>query len=171
MIINILYILLVILIFGLLITFHEFGHFITAKLSGVRVNEFAVGMGPAIFKKKKGETVYALRAIPFGGFCAMEGEDGAIPGSRLFPVQAPVEENFDCGCRLGHEPAGGARGARRSCLRPPRHGMCRRLQRFQKMMQRSPRADLCLGDNDPARQRLPRTHVQRRISRLGTRNP
>lgn len=83
MIINILYILLVILIFGLLITFHEFGHFITAKLSGVRVNEFAVGMGPAIFKKKKGETVYALRAIPFGGFCAMEGEDGESqdPGS------------------------------------------------------------------------------------------
>lgn len=55
---------------------HELGHFITAKLSGVRVNEFAVGMGPAIFKKQMGETLYALRIIPFGGYCAMEGEDG-----------------------------------------------------------------------------------------------
>lgn len=63
--------------------FHELGHFITAKLSGVRVNEFAIGMGPAIFKKQKGETLYALRIIPFGGFCAMEGEDGESddPGS------------------------------------------------------------------------------------------
>lgn len=55
---------------------HELGHFITAKLCGVRVNEFAIGMGPAIFKKQFGETLYALRIIPFGGYCAMEGEDG-----------------------------------------------------------------------------------------------
>ncbi|MEG2857550.1 MAG: site-2 protease family protein, partial [Clostridia bacterium] len=77
------YIILVILIFGLLITLHELGHFITAKLSGVRVNEFAVGMGPAILKKQRGETLYALRLIPFGGYCAMEGEDGSSdsPGS------------------------------------------------------------------------------------------
>lgn len=63
--------------------FHELGHFVTAKLSGVKVNEFAIGMGPAIFKKQKGDTLYALRAIPFGGFCAMEGEDGESqdPGS------------------------------------------------------------------------------------------
>ncbi len=70
------YIILVVLVFGLLIMMHELGHFITAKLCGVRVNEFAIGMGPAIWKKQHGETLYALRIIPFGGYCAMEGEDG-----------------------------------------------------------------------------------------------
>jgi len=74
---NIIYIIIAILFFGVLVTVHELGHFITAKLCGVRVNEFAVGMGPAIFKKQKGETLYSLRCIPFGGFCAMEGEDEA----------------------------------------------------------------------------------------------
>lgn len=64
-----------ILIFCLLIFVHELGHFIVAKLSGVRVNEFAIGMGPAIFKKQKGETLYAIRVFPIGGYCAMEGED------------------------------------------------------------------------------------------------
>ena len=65
------YILLAILIFGVLIAIHEFGHFSVAKLCGVKVNEFAVGMGPALFQKQKGETLYALRAIPLGGFCAI----------------------------------------------------------------------------------------------------
>lgn len=64
-----------ILIFCLLIFVHEFGHFIVAKACGVKVNEFALGMGPAIFKKQKGETLYALRIFPIGGYCAMEGED------------------------------------------------------------------------------------------------
>ena len=64
-----------ILIFCLLIFVHELGHFIVAKLSGVRVNEFAIGMGPAIFKKQKGETLYAVRVFPIGGYCAMEVED------------------------------------------------------------------------------------------------
>ncbi len=69
------YIILVVILFGALIAIHEFGHFIAAKISGVRVNEFAIGMGPAIFKKKIGETLYALRLLPLGGYCAMEGED------------------------------------------------------------------------------------------------
>ncbi len=69
-----LYILAAILIFGLLIAVHEFGHFAAAKLCGVRVNEFAIGMGPAIFKKQKGDTEYSLRLLPIGGYCAMEGE-------------------------------------------------------------------------------------------------
>ncbi len=69
-----LYILSAILIFGLLIAVHEFGHFAAAKLCGVRVNEFAIGMGPAIFKRQKGDTEYSLRALPIGGYCAMEGE-------------------------------------------------------------------------------------------------
>ena len=64
-----------ILIFCLLIFVHELGHFIVAKLCGVRVNEFAIGMGPAIYKKQKGETLYAIRVFPIGGYCAMEGED------------------------------------------------------------------------------------------------
>ena len=64
-----------ILIFCLLIFVHELGHFIVAKACGVKVNQFAIGMGPAIFKKQKGETLYALRAFPIGGYCAMEGED------------------------------------------------------------------------------------------------
>ena len=70
-----LYILIAIVVFGILIALHEFGHFITAKLLGVRVNEFAIGMGPLLWSTTKGETQYSLRAIPIGGFCAMEGED------------------------------------------------------------------------------------------------
>ena len=72
---TIVYILAAILIFGFLIAIHELGHFMTAKLCGVRVNEFALGMGPALWQKKKGETVYSLRAFPAGGYCAMEGEE------------------------------------------------------------------------------------------------
>lgn len=72
---TVLLIIIGVLIFELLIFSHEFGHFITAKLSGVRVNEFALGMGPKIFSFTKGETVYSLRLLPIGGYCAMEGED------------------------------------------------------------------------------------------------
>ena len=61
--------------FSLIIFVHELGHFLTARLFGVKVHEFALGMGPKIFSKKKGETEYSLRAIPLGGFCSMEGED------------------------------------------------------------------------------------------------
>ena len=64
-----------IIIFCLLIFVHELGHFIVAKSCGVKVNEFAIGMGPAIYKKQKGETLYAIRIFPIGGYCAMEGED------------------------------------------------------------------------------------------------
>ena len=78
------YIILAILLFGVLVLAHEFGHFICAKLSGVRVNEFSLFMGPAIFKKTKGETTYSLRCIPIGGYCAMEGEDGESDDPRAF---------------------------------------------------------------------------------------
>ncbi|MBO5556529.1 MAG: site-2 protease family protein [Oscillospiraceae bacterium] len=83
-----LYILLAILIFGVLIAIHEFGHFATAKLCGVRVEEFAIGMGPALWKKQKGETLYALRAVPIGGYCALTGEDEASTDPRAFTNQA-----------------------------------------------------------------------------------
>ena len=69
------YILAAILIFGVLIAVHELGHFLAAKACGVRVNEFAIGMGPTLWQKQKGETQYSLRAFPVGGFCAMEGEE------------------------------------------------------------------------------------------------
>ena len=71
----IVYILAAILIFGVLIAVHEFGHFAAAKLCGVRVNEFSIGMGPLIWHKETAETQYSLRLLPIGGFCAMEGED------------------------------------------------------------------------------------------------
>ena len=78
------YVILAILLFGVLIFVHELGHFTTAKLSGVQVNEFALFMGPAIWKKQKGETTYSLRCIPIGGYCAMEGEDGESDNPRAF---------------------------------------------------------------------------------------
>jgi regulator of sigma E protease len=67
-----------------MIFIHEFGHFCTAKLSGVRVNEFAIGMGPTLFHVQRGETKYSLRALPIGGFCAMEGEDEESSDDRAF---------------------------------------------------------------------------------------
>lgn len=71
----ILNILLFILILGVIVFVHEFGHFIFAKLTGVYVYEFAIGMGPKIWGKKGKETEYTLRAIPIGGFCQLAGED------------------------------------------------------------------------------------------------
>ena len=73
-----------VLLFLLIITFHEFGHFITAKMSGVQVNEFSIGMGPKIFKFKKGSTLYSFRLFPIGGFCAREGEDGLSDNKNAF---------------------------------------------------------------------------------------
>ena len=78
------YIVLAILVFGVLIAVHEFGHFITAKLLGVQVNEFALCMGPALWQRKWGETTYSLRLIPIGGYCAMEGEDEQSDNPRAF---------------------------------------------------------------------------------------
>lgn len=73
-----------ILFFELIIFSHEFGHFITAKLSGVKVNEFALGMGPKLFGFTKGETKYTFRLFPIGGYCAMEGEDEDSQNPRAF---------------------------------------------------------------------------------------
>jgi len=74
--------------FGLLIFIHEFGHFITAKLHKIKVNEFALGMGPKIFSFVKGETRYSLRLFPVGGFCSMEGEDEESEDDRAFNKKA-----------------------------------------------------------------------------------
>ncbi len=72
------------MLFELIVFVHEFGHFITAKKSGIQVNEFALGMGPKIFSFQKGETRYSLRLIPIGGYCAMEGEDDESDNPRAF---------------------------------------------------------------------------------------
>ena len=77
-------IIIAVLLFELIIFFHEGGHFITAKLSGIKVNEFALGMGPKIFSFKRKETTYSLRLFPIGGFCAMEGEDEESDNPRAF---------------------------------------------------------------------------------------
>ncbi len=81
-------VLFAILLFSFLIFVHELGHFLVAKLSGVQVNEFSMFMGPAIFKKRVGETLYSLRCIPIGGFCAMEGEDQDTDNPRSFQKAA-----------------------------------------------------------------------------------
>ncbi len=72
---NILSIIGAILLFGAIIFFHELGHFLTAKKAGVLIHEFAIGMGPTIFKREKDGIVYSVRLLPVGGFVAMEGED------------------------------------------------------------------------------------------------
>ncbi|MCI9375291.1 MAG: site-2 protease family protein, partial [Oscillibacter sp.] len=81
------YILAAVLIFGVLIAVHELGHFVAAKLCGVRVNEFSLGMGPLLWKKEGKETRYSLRLLPIGGFCAMEGEDEDTGDRRSFVRQ------------------------------------------------------------------------------------
>lgn len=68
--------LVTIVIFLVMISLHEFGHFFVAKLCGITVLEYAIGMGPAILKKQRGETLYSVRILPIGGYCKMEGEDG-----------------------------------------------------------------------------------------------
>lgn len=86
--------LVAVLMFVLLIIIHEFGHFIAAKICGVRVNEFAVGFGPKLIKKKIGETVYAVNLVPLGGYCAMEGEDEESTDERAFGKKGPFKRLF-----------------------------------------------------------------------------
>ena len=76
---TILYVLIAILLLGILVTVHEAGHFLAARLTGIEVMEFAIGFGPKIvgWKSKKHGTAFSLRAIPFGGYCAFYGEDDA----------------------------------------------------------------------------------------------
>ena len=69
------YIVLAIIAFGVLILVHEGGHFFAARLCGVKVNEFAIGMGPKLLQKQGKETLFTLRLLPLGGYCALEGED------------------------------------------------------------------------------------------------
>jgi len=73
-----------IVLISFLVVIHEGGHFLTAKAFGMKVNEFAVGFGPKIWGKQKGETLYSVRWIPLGGYCALEGEEEASDDPRAF---------------------------------------------------------------------------------------
>ncbi len=79
----------VILIFGVIIFIHELGHFLTAKIFGVKVHEFAIGMGPKLFGKQKGDTFYSVRLIPMGGYVKMEGEDENSEDPKAFSNKKP----------------------------------------------------------------------------------
>lgn len=85
-----------VLIFGVLIITHEFGHFIVAKKCGVIVEEFAIGMGPVLWKKQTEETLYTVRALPLGGFCQMKGEEsedeGGEPEEGSFSAVSPFRK-------------------------------------------------------------------------------
>ena len=71
-------IILFLIIFGIVVISHEFGHFLIGKRNGIRVVEFAVGMGPTLFSFRKGETKYSLKLLPIGGACMFDGEDGVM---------------------------------------------------------------------------------------------
>lgn len=78
-----------VIIFGIIIFVHELGHFLTARIFGVTVNEFAIGMGPAIYKRQGKNTLYSIRAVPMGGFCQMEAEDEESDSPGAFTNKRP----------------------------------------------------------------------------------
>ncbi|HAN10576.1 MAG TPA: RIP metalloprotease RseP [Clostridiales bacterium] len=77
-------IIVAIIVFSIIVLVHEFGHFIVARMNGVFVEEFAIGMGPKLISKKIGETVYSIRILPLGGFCKMTGEEENSDDARAF---------------------------------------------------------------------------------------
>ena len=93
MIANFLYILLAIAILGLIVTVHEFGHYLTGRLCGIGITEFSVGFGPRLLGWKRKGIQYSLRAIPLGGYCAFVGEDEENPDARAMNNQ-PVWKRF-----------------------------------------------------------------------------
>lgn len=83
-------VLIALLVFGIVVAVHEFGHFSVAKLNNIIVNEFAIGMGPVLYQKEKNGTSYSLRAIPMGGFVAMEGEEEESEDENAFCNKSPL---------------------------------------------------------------------------------
>lgn len=83
------YIILAILAFGVMIFVHELGHFLVARSFGMSVTEFSMGMGPKLWSREKNGTLYSLRAFPFGGFCALEGEEEQSDDPHAFSNQEP----------------------------------------------------------------------------------
>ena len=80
--------LVAVFIFGFLVAIHEVGHFLAARLCGVRVNEFSIGMGPCLWHRETDETQYSIRLLPIGGFCALEGQDEDSGDRRSFTRQS-----------------------------------------------------------------------------------
>lgn len=85
-------ILAAVIMFGLIILIHEFGHFILAKLNGIYVVEFSIGMGPRLFSFVKGETRYSLKILPFGGSCMMLGEFDSADDAGILPEGVSKED-------------------------------------------------------------------------------
>ena len=83
-----------ILVFSIVVIAHELGHFLIAKLNGIKVLEFAIGMGPALVKFTKGETKYVLRLLPLGGACMFEGEDGVYSSKEEGNEKQKTEGSF-----------------------------------------------------------------------------
>ncbi len=90
---NIVSILIAILILGVLIMVHEVGHFVAGRLLGFDVYQFAIGFGPKIWQKKKGKTLYSIRALPLGGFCAFDNEASLTRGELEFNKK-PIWKRF-----------------------------------------------------------------------------
>lgn len=86
----VLYIVLAVIVLLVMVTIHEFGHYIAGKMLGFKINEFSIGFGPAIFsKKKKNGELFSLRVVPLGGYCAFEGEDKESENDQSFMKQKP----------------------------------------------------------------------------------
>ncbi|OON90702.1 MAG: hypothetical protein ATN33_00160 [Epulopiscium sp. Nele67-Bin001] len=83
------YVIIFVVVFAVIVVVHEWGHFIAAKKMGVQVNEFAIGMGPKLWSKQKDETLYTIRLLPIGGFCAMEGENEQ-PDEKTVPTEGSL---------------------------------------------------------------------------------
>lgn len=84
--------LMILLMFTVMVVSHEWGHYICAKKCGVLVHEFAVGMGPVLWSKQKGETLYSIRLLPIGGFCRMEDETGESTNPRAMAAKKPWQK-------------------------------------------------------------------------------
>jgi len=78
-------------VFGLIVFAHELGHFATARFNGIKIHEFALGMGPTLLKKQGKETLYSIRLFPIGGYVKMEGEDEASDDPRSFTNKKPLQ--------------------------------------------------------------------------------
>lgn len=89
---NIIDIILGIIALGVIVVIHEFGHFIIAKLNGVLVEEFAIGMGPKLFGIQGKETLYSIRLFPIGGFCRMLGEESKVDDERSYSTKPPLNK-------------------------------------------------------------------------------
>ena len=83
------------IIFTVVVVSHEFGHFLIARLNGIKVVEFTIGMGPALYKKKGKHTEFVIRALPFGGACIFEGQDGNIKEAETDITDDTAGRNFN----------------------------------------------------------------------------